>query len=290
MDSLKKLFGPTKGEEVEKKIQSEISKESSKPFTVSVMGQTGVGKSSLVNALFGTNLKVDPVQPCTKEIEKKTFKNKSGHELWFYDLPGIGETEDLNTQYLKDYLEKLRESDVVIWAIHIDSRSITLDVSSFESILSKVKQEKKNELLKKITFVMTKADLITEDPWVLMQPDESNGRFQPGIKGNKNEEIFTRKSEYYKKALLPSNTGISLEEENFIPCSSKFKYNLDKIMKIILKKLQVQSSIRIDHFSDENTLQEINIMEAKKYRNIIFFDKNGKVWDLVEMIGDASDE
>jgi hypothetical protein len=31
-------------------------------------------------------------------------------------------------------------------------------------------------------------------------------------------------------------------------------------------------------------------MEAKKYRNIIFFDKNGKVWDLVEMIGDASDE
>src|SRR6266566_3978628 len=97
-------------DEVRKKIKAAEDL----PFIVSIMGQTGVGKSSLLNALFNTKLKTDPVRPCTKEIERIVTRGPSNHELWFYDLPGIGEAGKADTQYLNSYREKLIESDVVL--------------------------------------------------------------------------------------------------------------------------------------------------------------------------------
>jgi predicted GTPase len=41
------------------------------PLKVSVMGQTGVGKSSLINALFNTKLDTDPVRPATSKIPQR---------------------------------------------------------------------------------------------------------------------------------------------------------------------------------------------------------------------------
>jgi ABC-type uncharacterized transport system ATPase component len=65
---------------------------------VSIMGQTGVGKSSLLNALCITQLGTDRIRPCTKEIERVVTRGLSNHELWFYDLPGIGEAVSLTIQ------------------------------------------------------------------------------------------------------------------------------------------------------------------------------------------------
>lgn len=40
-------------------FKKEIDAEKSKNFIVCIMGQTGTGKSSLTNSLFGTNFKTD---------------------------------------------------------------------------------------------------------------------------------------------------------------------------------------------------------------------------------------
>jgi predicted GTPase len=62
-------------------IQEELIAQRNKPFVVSIMGQTGVGKTSLINALFNTKLRVDAVRPTTKEIERVTIKNAKGHMI-----------------------------------------------------------------------------------------------------------------------------------------------------------------------------------------------------------------
>jgi predicted GTPase len=52
--------------EQQREIRDRLTAESERPLTVAIMGQTGVGKSSLLNAAFGTNLQVGDVRPTTK--------------------------------------------------------------------------------------------------------------------------------------------------------------------------------------------------------------------------------
>jgi GTP-binding protein EngB required for normal cell division len=163
-----------------------------KPLTVSVMGQTGVGKSSLINALFGTQFKTSAVQPCTKEIEEHIERDESGRELRFYDLPGIGEASADNEIYLKAYRQKLEESDVVLWAIHADNRSFTFDLNALRQILEGFSPEQQGQAFSKITFILTKVDLLKVDPWILFVQDE-NGIFTPGPK---TKELLAEKVDY----------------------------------------------------------------------------------------------
>ncbi|NEP83709.1 MAG: hypothetical protein F6K39_39625 [Okeania sp. SIO3B3] len=57
-----------------------------------IISQTGIVKSSLINVVFNINLKNNVVKPCTMTVEKVVVKGNKD-ELWFDDLPGIGEDE-----------------------------------------------------------------------------------------------------------------------------------------------------------------------------------------------------
>ncbi|MDB9314170.1 50S ribosome-binding GTPase [Spirulina sp. CS-785/01] len=323
-------------ENLEKTVHEEIKKEDKKPFVVSIMGQTGVGKSSLVNALFNTKFKTDPVQPCTKKIESYTTQDESGHELHFYDLPGIGESFEPDQEYLKNYRKKLEESDVVIWAVHIDNRAVVFDLESIAKLLDGFPEQTKNQLLGKIAFVMTKADLINPRPWIFIKRTKDDGLFTPGPD---HEKIFKHKSLYYRncflsqyKNLITSETycdsefdttgeinlnsdkyivryhGLLEEDElkkliekypdhkkvferlyqnqQFIPCSSKFKYNLAQLMRVIVDKLGSQAIGRFSNFVNDEKMNNVSLEEAKKCCNIVIMEENKEenklIFDLTE--------
>src|SRR5216683_8208698 len=86
-----------------KRIGEIIDGYKQEPLRVSVMGQTGVGKSSLINALFGTNLLTDPVRPGTSHIEEYHVKGKNGLEVIFYDFPGLGESDQADQVWIPEY-------------------------------------------------------------------------------------------------------------------------------------------------------------------------------------------
>lgn len=150
---------------VRKIVAGDVKAAAVKPFVVSVMGTTGTGKSSLINALFGTDLKTDPVRPCTKEAQTVRVDGSGGSHLLFHDLPGIGEAGTADESYIEQYRIKLLESDVVLWAIHADNRSVTFDQQALDRILGHTPAERV-ALMSKLTFVLTKVDLLTPTPWV----------------------------------------------------------------------------------------------------------------------------
>lgn len=99
-----------------------------KPYTICFLGQTGFGKSSLINALFGTNFSTDPLVACTKELYAVTlFEDlpQRGKQLvTVYDTPGIGEFSD-NSRYFEFYRYAVAQADCVVLVATLDRTDST---------------------------------------------------------------------------------------------------------------------------------------------------------------------
>lgn len=192
----------------QRRIRDRILAESSEPLTVAIMGQTGVGKSSLLNALFGTSLRVGDVRPTTKVPEPVTVSGATGHPLTFWDMPGLGESARADDEYLATYRQMLCASDVVLWAMHADSRSTLFDASALDGMLAGTSAAQRRTLIAKMTFVLTKADLITPPPWIYLR-DGQAGVFAPSRSAS---QRITEKARYYQEMLIQPYGGLQAAE------------------------------------------------------------------------------
>lgn len=305
-------------------IKQRVKEENDKPLTVSIMGQTGVGKSSLLNALFNANLKTDAVKPCTKEIEKVVVRGVNNNEIHFYDLPGIGESETADEKYLQTYLEQLRISDIVLWAIYSDNRSTTFDKNSLESLYSLLSEDEKVSIISKITFVLTKADVLIPPAWVFGKYNDY-GLFSPM---KQTRELLNMKSSFFQKIFISpyadkliattyndcefniNDSGFSFDKytvtyngvmnEDYltnlkntypkyakvferiymnyevIPCSSQFKFNLSKLLVVIINKLGKNATGRFSNLISTENVSKVLLDDALKMSNIILMDANSK--------------
>ncbi|RYF29775.1 MAG: ATP-binding cassette domain-containing protein, partial [Comamonadaceae bacterium] len=68
---------------------------------VGILGKTGAGKSSLCNALFGEEVsEVSDIEACTREPKEFMLSlTQDNAGLILVDMPGIGESRDLDASY-----------------------------------------------------------------------------------------------------------------------------------------------------------------------------------------------
>lgn len=142
-------------------IEQEFEK---KPPTIAVIGLSGVGKSSLINALFATKRDVSATTRGTSRFHKRVFDIRSrrieGAELncalKIIDAPGLGEDVDLDENYLKRYREHLPEVDVAIWVLAARNRALALDQQYLEAL---------SEALPEVVFCVNQVDLVDPLSW-----------------------------------------------------------------------------------------------------------------------------
>lgn len=132
-----------------------------KTLRVIFIGQTGYGKSSLINKLIKKEVfETSDYQSCTKILQAAEFflHHKMKHEklaynLSFVDLPGIGESDKADEQYLQWYKDYIEESAVVVYLFRADKRDHTQDEFFFNHVLDKKK-------VNRLICVLSQADKI----------------------------------------------------------------------------------------------------------------------------------
>ena len=93
-----------------KTFNEEINALQNATVKCAIIGRSGVGKSSLINAISGEKLAKVGVTETTMEIGEP-YKNG---RLWFYDLPGASTEKFPKSEYVEKM--NIKEMDCVIFA------------------------------------------------------------------------------------------------------------------------------------------------------------------------------
>ena len=146
---------------VVKAIEAEFARQ---PPAICVIGLSGVGKSSTMNAMFGTNRQVSATVRGTSRFSSSTFEITShrmeGASLKcafkVYDAPGLGEDAGLDDNYLARYREHLPKCDIALWVLAARNRALALDQQYLERLA---------KVLPHLVIGINQADLVDPLDW-----------------------------------------------------------------------------------------------------------------------------
>lgn len=120
-----------------KKLEKAIKEQKAKPIKVAVLGQSGVGKSSTVNNLFGATFKVSRTGEGTDEtnyVGYQDYELEDGSIITVADLPGYGRKASTDDKYKKLYIDALKDVDIILLIIQANDKAIVDDVEMVQCL------------------------------------------------------------------------------------------------------------------------------------------------------------
>lgn len=150
----------TIGVDVMNALKEVFDTNKSRKVRIAVIGQTGVGKTSTVNALFNTNLPVSHFGSCTQEPEPITVKtDKAAIEL--IDMPGLWAGEAESKNHWKKYRAILPTVDSAVWVISAGDRAL----EGMQSALRIISTFSDEMIINKIVFGINKSEHMHPEDW-----------------------------------------------------------------------------------------------------------------------------
>lgn len=187
---------------------------------IGIMGKTGVGKSSLCNALFRSEVcAVNAVEACTREPQCVRLQFGQ-HYLTLVDLPGVGENQQRDTEYRELYREQLPKLDMVLWVLKADDRAFSVEEAFYQSILTQ-----SGSAIPPVLWVLNQVDKV--------EPSEQWNRHSATPSPGQLENI--------KRKQRVVTSQLRIEEKDIIPVSVKGRYHLARIVEQMINRLPKQA-------------------------------------------------
>ncbi|MCJ0872070.1 GTPase [Streptomyces sp. AP-93] len=134
-----------------------------RPPRLVLIGESGVGKSTTVNALFNAGQPVGHTRATTDHAYAVQVEEVSGRRgvLEVVDMPGIGDDLTNYRRYLDLYLRVLPTADAIVWVHAAEDRSVHLVQQALLDLLG----QSGPDLSERLVLALNKADEIDPHDW-----------------------------------------------------------------------------------------------------------------------------
>lgn len=226
-----------------------------KPPKIGLVGVSGVGKSSTINAMFKTCLPISHTKACTTEFREVplelTFNQGpavgQNINLVVCDAPGLGEDIRKDPEYIDMYRNNLPSCDIILWIMSARNRAVALDQIYLNDFM---------DLSERIVFGLNQVDLVEPMNWNSSLPIPSEDQLK---------HIVEIVSDRQKR--LSDTIGRNID---IIPYSNYRRYNLEVLFAKLLHSCSGNRSWifgGLKNFNFEDELS-VKLLEELTKRNI----------------------
>lgn len=213
------------------------------PLNILLMGGTGVGKSSTINAIYGENkVKIGSgASPQTQEIQECQISKN----ITFYDSPGLGEGSEKDKQHMEKIHKLLTDTDengnakidLVLVITDASVKGLGQEYETIKYLLKTLGDSKR------ILIGLNKCDCAPDGRYF----DRENNKL------GKKQEQFLQEKVADLQARIKADTGLSLMGDDIVCYSAGYydeetqtqdkPYNIVQLEKMILSKIPKQKRV-----------------------------------------------
>lgn len=241
---------------LKERIKKELEKVRNYTPKVGIFGDSGVGKSSLCNALFGSEIaKISHTSGCTREAQEILIGGEGNGGIKLIDVPGVGENPEMHEKYLNLYESLTKDLDLVLWAIKSVDRNNMASIDAYKKIIAPSECP--------VVFVITQADLMNPHrEWDVDKNQPGKSQF-----ANLNEKVI----EVSKIFRIPT--------DKIVVISASDNYNLTGLVSTIVEVLPNEKKFAFTREAKDENVSDQTREKVEK-----------GIWDHVkEKVGDAID-
>lgn len=203
-------------------LNAEADKEIAKAPKIAIIGNTGVGKTSTINALFGTKLPVSHVEACTQQEEEVSFDGKlldgAAGNIIIYDMPGLGEDIEADERHKRTYTRVIAECDVAVWLLTATGRAMSFDQMMIRDVVAPANIN----LASRLVIGINQIDTIQPGHWI----DEGN------LPSRTQRQSIERRIKDIREKFIKVVPG--LMPDRIVPYSAIKRYHLVQLFEVML--------------------------------------------------------
>jgi small GTP-binding protein len=223
------------------KVADEMAKDLARAPRIAIIGETGVGKSTTLNALFKAGAQIDDIRPCTVETSEYavvTEMNGSHGPIRVFDMPGLGQDQKADERYLKEYARVLPECDVALWILDGCTRTLAGPQASLRGVVASAMSG-----LGRLVIGINKIDRMEPGTWTVRTNRPS---------GKQEQSIAARVDDVKTRLGVP----LAVKGSRVIAYSAKQHFHLGELLDALMdacpedRRWVLQERVDLAHYED----------------------------------------